>query len=251
MNEQLEFWSNERVRDEDFLEPDLSSAQTFAAASTSYLVPWFLALKASNQYTRESKTKRFTSQAMVDSFRLFGMISGWSFEKWWAARGHLRLGWVTQLPRVQMHCKRRKGALCKSTTTIDLGQDRIHAIQQVAVLLDLLSRYKEGELSSCPQCWAWFQCLTPVHRMCQYLEVFQAVEQVPDGYRGRYLEVGTDMHLVPRALIKPGDSSLEIRDKRNAISKTTYEYWSCGKAIVDAANQGLFPPKQRSNGYPA
>ena len=38
MNEQLEFWSNDRVRDEDFLEPDLSSAQTFAAASNSYLV---------------------------------------------------------------------------------------------------------------------------------------------------------------------------------------------------------------------
>lgn len=248
MNEQLDFWSNDQSCDEEFIANGLESTQTCAAASASYLVPWFLALKASAQYTRESKTRRFTTQAMVESYRLFGMISGWSFEKWWGARGHLRLGWVAQLPHVQMHCRKRKGALCSSTTTIDLGQEKAHVIQQLAVLLDILARYREGELSSCPQCWAWFHCLTPAHRMCHYLEVFQSVEQISSEQRGRYLEVGTDMHLVPKARIKPGDSSLEIRDKRIAISKTTYEYWSCGKAIVDAANQGIFPPKQRSTG---
>lgn len=251
MNEQLDFWSNDQIDGVESIDSDLDSAQTYAAASVSYLVPWFLALKASVKYTRESKTRRFTSQAMMDSFRLFGMISGWSFEKWWRTRGHMRLGWVTRLPQVQMHCKKRKGLLCPSTTTIDLGQDKDRLIQQLTVLFDLLSQYKEGELSSCPQCWAWFNCMTPAHRMCQYLDVFQAVELIPSEHRGRYWAVGTDMNLVPKARIKPGDSSLEIRDKRVAVSKTTYEYWSCGKAIVDAANQGLFPPKNRATGLTA
>lgn len=247
MNEQLDFWGIDADEDPEAPgDPDEWSV-TVGPALASYLHPWFMALKNSETYSRESKCRRFTTQALYDTYCLFGLIAGHKFEYWWQRHGHKRIGWSHRIQDVELPHKRRQGQSASPVVKIVIDGDRAEIIERMTIVITLLSRMREGTLSSCPAAWPWFHCSTSAQRMCRYLEVYRAVEAQGRGEKSRFLQTGMAMNLCPKSQIHGGDSRSEIQSKRDSIVKTTYAYWRSGKELVDGANQGEFPPKRMSS----
>jgi hypothetical protein len=226
MNHQLDFWDSEvDISMQNDMYP-FTWEKTLMPAMSSYLMPWFIALKQSMLYSHESKTRRFSTQAMYDAYRIFGLVAGHKFEYWWQRHGHRRLGWTFCLPGVQVTCKKHRGKPISPVVSFEVQESKEEVIQRLAVLIALRARMRSGFLSQCPECWPWFDCggITP-QRMCRYLEVFRVVALHPEHEHGRFLHAGSELELCPKAHVHAGDSRREIQSKRDAIVKTTYAYW--------------------------
>jgi hypothetical protein len=73
------------------VENDVYGFTLEAAASKakhSIYESWFDVLKASPWYAEAERTKIFKNKAIADTYKLFGSLSGLTFEKWWKITGY-------------------------------------------------------------------------------------------------------------------------------------------------------------------
>jgi hypothetical protein len=73
------------------VENDVYGFTLEAAASKakhSIYESWFDVLKVSPWYAEAEKTKNFRNKEIADTYKLFGSLSGLTFDKWWKATGY-------------------------------------------------------------------------------------------------------------------------------------------------------------------
>lgn len=184
----------------------------------SYLGAWFETLKQSIHYTQMSRTGLFPSKAAYETYSLFGVVEGLTFEQWWIAQGRQSFGQgefaLTPDCLVQYQAEQDAFRLsfCYSA----------QAFAASSRLLDALALARSActkVLSLRPMIWPFFQSRDSPAAVFRSLNVVDACNAV--GRRGqlKLYEIGERLNLNRAVTGQPGDLGLVLADKHVAMGK--------------------------------
>jgi hypothetical protein len=222
--------------------PERTATTTLTLASRSYLAPWLRAMQLSKGLGLQITEDFWWSGVPVDFFVGFGNVSGLSFASWWAHWGFAHYGWA-MVTQVQVNYPKRRSKDCadKATLLIKSTKDSQRTLDEVEFVLTQVRHLQVGLLSSSPLLWPSFSCALSIAKINDYLSVYEAVGALPAAHTSKMLTVGTQLRLVPRAIVKSTDLPKERSEKQKKVSQLTSQYFAKGQAIVQNAARGVFP----------
>ncbi|MDG1109254.1 MAG: hypothetical protein P8N60_11400 [Burkholderiaceae bacterium] len=211
---------------------------TLKAATSSYLVPWFEALALASMF-RSANT--ITTGQLDHVLATFGTVEGHNFQSWWASYGFERFGRGLTDVHVSYPTKRGGAGLGVAQFTVSMGLSAVIAQEQMIFIIEQLTHFETGQLSSSPMLWHSFKCALTVQRLCLYLRILRAVVDLPEDTQHKILTVGKELNLVPKQRVGTYDLAGDRADKQKAIVHLTYDYFQKGRALVINAARGDFP----------
>lgn len=215
--------------------------ESLAIAKGTLYEAWYRSLKVSPYMSEAIDQNNWRSQEQQSTYQRFGDLRGTTFDSWWLDRGYELFMEQRDFQRIDVRTDSQPSAdTPKLTLEIPLTVSPATLKQQFDDLLRQhhphYKRFDRWQHSSATGRLLSSK-LTSVS-LNLYISVYE--QWIKDPGIALY-ELGEQMNLNPRLVVKHGDLNSDIRDKHLQMSLIVSEYLGKAKNLVAHASEGVFP----------
>ena len=228
----------------------VSPDQTERFIHKTYLEAWWRCLKLSKEFTQSCRTGIFTSEGAYKTYRMFGSIEDLSFHDWWMTKGHKFFGESVTTLQLSFYVQRKDPDVYEISVGASKAISGDLAGKEFGFWVDQLALLdqNEGLLSAAPLAWPIFNSRISYDAISQLLNIVEIHDQViRNEPKTKLWQIGEQLKLHPKALVKPDDYLSDIPVKHKAMGQVVSNYLRKGRGLIENASLGIFPKIGRAH----